>query len=212
VIAVVVTVRDPTRHAGSSTCGPHTTTAICRSFNTEARAIIGELFQQAGNIVVGISTTFDTEPDHVISQDGVRVRDLVASHGYLPELRAAIASCYDALGLPTEPDRSSSPRGRNRRSDWSRHCTWSPDRSAIEEPSFRGAIQSLKALGARLVGVPTGPRGIDVDALAATLSKVRPVLLVLQSTVHNPTGERRSMADARNPAAARRPGSARSPR
>jgi DNA-binding transcriptional MocR family regulator len=131
--------------------------------------------------------------DEINSLDGVRVRDLVASHGYLPaglpELRAAIASYYDALGLPTEPDQVLVTSGAQQALRLVASLHVEPGSVvAIEEPSFRGAIQSLKALGARLVGVPTGPRGIDVDVLAATLSKVRPVLLVLQSTVHNPTG------------------------
>src|SRR5690606_13791758 len=58
----------------------------------------------------------------------------------------------------------------------------------IEEPSFRGAIESLKALGVRLIGVPSGPDGIDTDELASVVARESPDLIVIQSTVHNPTG------------------------
>lgn len=131
--------------------------------------------------------------DEINSLDGFRMRDLVASHGYLPaglpELRAAIAAYYDALGLPTESDQILVTSGAQQALRLVASLHVEPGAVvAIEEPSFRGAIQSLKALGARLVGVPSGPHGIDVDALVATLSRDQPVLLVLQSTVHNPTG------------------------
>ena len=131
--------------------------------------------------------------DEIGSLDELRVRDLVASHGYLPaglpELRAAIASYYDDLGLPTEPEQILVTSGAQQALRLVASLHVAPGSVvAIEEPSFRGAIHSLRALGARLVGIPTGPSGLDVDALATTLARVRPVLLVLQSTVHNPTG------------------------
>ncbi|MEJ3657169.1 macro domain-containing protein [Actinomycetes bacterium KLBMP 9759] len=40
--------------------------------NTEVHVVVGDLFEQEGNIVVGMSTTFDTETPHVISADSVQ--------------------------------------------------------------------------------------------------------------------------------------------
>ncbi|WP_344020345.1 macro domain-containing protein [Pseudonocardia kongjuensis] len=39
---------------------------------TEVRVFVGDLFDQEGNVVVGMSTTFDTETPHVISSDSVQ--------------------------------------------------------------------------------------------------------------------------------------------
>lgn len=39
---------------------------------TEIRVVVGDLFDQEGNVVVGMSTTFDTETPHVISPDSVQ--------------------------------------------------------------------------------------------------------------------------------------------
>jgi DNA-binding transcriptional MocR family regulator len=46
----------------------------------------------------------------------------------------------------------------------------------------------MRSAGARLVGVPSDSRGIDVEALADAAGRHRPKLILLQSTVHNPTG------------------------
>ncbi len=131
--------------------------------------------------------------DEINLLDGSRMRSLIASHGYipagLPELREAIAQYYSALGLPTGAERILVTSGAQQALRLVAASFVRPgDVVAVEEPSFRGALESLKSIGARLVGVPSGVDGIDVDALAATVAKTRPALLVVQSTTHNPTG------------------------
>ncbi len=125
--------------------------------------------------------------------DGSRTRELVASHGYvpsgLPELRLAIAGYYANLGLPTTPEHILVTSGAQQALRLVASFFVGPTSTVIiEEPSFRGAIESLKALGVRLVGVPSGPDGVDVDELAKAVATTSPQLVVLQSTVHNPTG------------------------
>jgi DNA-binding transcriptional MocR family regulator len=131
--------------------------------------------------------------DEVNLLDGSRMRELIASHGYipsgLPELREAIAAYYRNLGLPTGPEHILVSSGAQQALRLAASSFITPGSTVlIEEPSFRGAIESLQALGARLVGVPSGGDGIDVDALAAAVAARDPALIVLQSTVHNPTG------------------------
>src|SRR5690606_8810311 len=46
----------------------------------------------------------------------------------------------------------------------------------------------LTALGARVVGVPRLPDGPDVRALAQLAQLHKPVLFIVNSAVHNPTG------------------------
>ncbi len=131
--------------------------------------------------------------EHFNLLDSSRARELVASHGYLPtglpELRHAVAAYYSALGLPTEPEHILITSGAQQALRLAASSLVAPGSTVvIEEPSFRGAIESLKALGARLVGVPSGPDGINVDELATVVSRENPALIVLQSTVQNPTG------------------------
>lgn len=125
--------------------------------------------------------------------DGVRMRVLIASHGYLPsglpEFREAVARYYSDLGLPTEPEHILVTSGAQQALRLAASVLIKRGSTVvIEEPSFRGAIESLKAIGARLVGVPSGVDGMDVDALASIVAKSNPALIVVQSTVHNPTG------------------------
>lgn len=131
--------------------------------------------------------------DEFDSIDGSRTRELVAGHGYIPaglaELRLAVADYYSELGLPTTPEHILITSGAQQALRLAAAAFISPGATVlVEEPTFRGAIESLKALGARLVGVPSGPDGIDVDHLARQITALSPVLIVIQSTVHNPTG------------------------
>jgi len=125
--------------------------------------------------------------------ESARARQLVASHGYLPsgldELRDAVALYYSALGVPTSREHILITSGAQQALRLAASSvTEAGSTVVIEEPSFRGAIESLRSLGVRLISVPSGPDGIDVDELAAVVARERPALIVLQSTVHNPTG------------------------
>lgn len=125
--------------------------------------------------------------------DGARLRGLVATHGYiplgLPELREAVARYYSDLGLPTSPEHILVTSGAQQALRLIASLYVRPGAPVlVEEPTFRGAIESLTSLGGRLIGVPSGPDGVDVDALAAAVKTHSPVLVVVQSTVHNPVG------------------------
>ena len=131
--------------------------------------------------------------DSVNLLDGRRMRSLVAMHGYIPsglvELREAVADYYSARGLETEPDQIAVTSGAQQALRLVASTLAEAGQTAVvEEPTFRGAIESLRSLGLRLVAVPSGPDGVDVDALAALMEHERPAMVVLQSTVHNPTG------------------------
>ncbi len=63
------------------------------------------------------------------------------------------------------------------------------DVALVEEPSFVGYLNSFRAYGARLVGIPMEPDGMDVEALAAALrAEPRVKLLYMISNFQNPTG------------------------
>jgi 2-aminoadipate transaminase len=62
------------------------------------------------------------------------------------------------------------------------------DEVVVEVPTYLGAIQTFRALGARVIGVPTDSEGIRVDLLESILARRHPRFIYVQPTFHNPTG------------------------
>lgn len=59
---------------------------------------------------------------------------------------------------------------------------------AVESPTFVGALSSLQATGARVMGIPVDEDGMDIDALERVLARHEVKLVAVQSACHNPTG------------------------
>ncbi|GAB3429635.1 PLP-dependent aminotransferase family protein [Flindersiella endophytica] len=119
--------------------------------------------------------------------------ELLDSHGYvpggLPALRSAIAGYYADQGLPTDASQILVTSGAQQATRLLAEALLEPGRTVIvEEPTFRGAIEVLRAAGASLVCVPSGVSGVEVPAFEAAVRRHRPVLALLQTSVHNPTG------------------------
>lgn len=137
----------------------------------------------------GLSMVADALP----KLDQPRTRALLDGHGYLPaglpELREAVARYYRDAGLPTTARHILITSGAQQALRLAAAAHVVPGSTVlVEEPTFRGALESLRSLGARLVAVPSGRDGVDVDMLTRALREEQPALVVLQSTVHNPTG------------------------
>jgi 2-aminoadipate transaminase len=62
------------------------------------------------------------------------------------------------------------------------------DEVVVEVPTYLGAIQTFRSLGARLLGVPMDSDGIRVDLLESILVRHRPRLIYTLPTFQNPTG------------------------
>lgn|GEM_PF-763 len=62
------------------------------------------------------------------------------------------------------------------------------DEVVVEAPTYVGVLQTFGAAGLRLIGVPLDREGIRVDMLAPILARRRVRLIVVQPTLHNPTG------------------------
>ncbi len=58
----------------------------------------------------------------------------------------------------------------------------------IEDPVYPGLRSAFGRAGARLVGIPVGPDGMDLDALERALDKERPRLVLVTPNFQNPTG------------------------
>lgn len=62
------------------------------------------------------------------------------------------------------------------------------DEVVVEIPTYLGAINTFRALGARVIGVPMDNDGMRVDLLESILARHRPRLIYTLPTFQNPTG------------------------
>src|SRR6266852_4124627 len=62
------------------------------------------------------------------------------------------------------------------------------DEVVVEVPTYLGAIQTFRALNARVIGVPMDNDGMRVDLLESILARHRPRLIYTLPTFQNPTG------------------------
>ena len=114
-------------------------------------------------------------------------------HGYGPvgvePLRRAIAGAYDAMGLATAADAIVVTAGaQNAFAHLLRALCRPGDSVLIDHPSFHHAIDAITRAGLKHLPVPLTPDGWDIDALTATIARVRPRLIYLIGAHHNPTG------------------------
>ena len=119
--------------------------------------------------------------------------DTLLTHGYvpagLPILRSAVANYYGKLGLATAAEQVLVTSGAQQALRLVAQAMIEPgDTVLLEEPTYRGAIEVMRSAGARLVGVPSDSCGVDLGAIADAARRHRLKLILLQSTVHNPTG------------------------
>jgi DNA-binding transcriptional MocR family regulator len=117
-----------------------------------------------------------------------------ASEGYEPAglvvLRAAIANRFAERGLPTSAEQILVSNGAMHACDLLMQLLIGPgDRVLTELPTYPGAIDAIRRIGARLVAVPMAAGGgWDVASMRATLRQTAPRLAYLVPDFHNPTG------------------------
>lgn len=131
---------------------------------------------------------------------------LVTGYGYAPAghepLRQAIADRYTRQGLPTTADEIVVTTGGQQALMLIASVLVGPDAVALtDDPTYPGALDALRAVGARIVGVPTDAAGMRPDLLAEAIGRWHPRVVYLVATHHNPTGvtmpveRRRALAD-----------------
>ncbi|HEY2298455.1 MAG TPA: PLP-dependent aminotransferase family protein [Jatrophihabitans sp.] len=117
-----------------------------------------------------------------------------ATEGYepagLPVLRAAIADRFTARGVPTGPEHVLVSNGAMHAFDLLLQLLIGPgDRVLTELPTYPGAIDGIRRIGARTVSAPMAAGGgWDVANLRSTLRQTAPRLAYLIPDFHNPTG------------------------
>ena len=107
----------------------------------------------------------------------------------LPVLRQAIADRFTARGVPTGCEHILVSNGAMHAFDLLLQLLIGPgDRVMSELPTYPGAIDAVRRIGARTVSVPTAAGGWDVSMMRATLRQTAPRLAYLIPDFHNPTG------------------------
>src|SRR5215472_17377026 len=132
-----------------------------------------------------------TDPDSAL--DRAERDALTRTSGYfphgLPGLRIAIAShLTERAGLPADPSQVLVTTGGQQAVDLLIRSEVLPGQPvAVEDPTFRGALDALHRAGAGVIGIPAG-QGVDPERLQHVVRTHRPAMVYLIPTHHNPTG------------------------
>jgi len=106
----------------------------------------------------------------------------------LPALRQAVAAHLSRTGLPTREEQVLITNGAQQAISLVAGLLVARGESVVtEDPTYIGAIDVLISAGARVLAVPGAADDLDLDRLRSLLA-MRPRLLYLVPTYHNPTG------------------------
>jgi hypothetical protein len=116
--------------------------------------------------------------------------------GYLP-LRQQLAQRLAQAEIGVAAEQIVTTQGVTHGIDLvARHFIAPGDTVFVEDPAWYVMFGRFAAFGARVVGVPRGADGPDIDVLANLLTRYQPKLFVVGSVLHNPTGTSISAANA----------------
>lgn len=118
---------------------------------------------------------------------------LTTQHGYAPaglrELRERIAERLSRRQVPTVDDQVVITTGAQQ-AIWllARQHVQAGDVALIESPTFPGALDAFRAIGARMVPLPVDEHGVRSDLIADLVERFQPRMLYLTPHFHSPTG------------------------
>ena len=126
--------------------------------------------------------------DEALHREGPRLLQYCPTEGY-PPLREAIAAWSRAAGIHCTPDQVLVVSGSQQGLYLVARALLEPgDLVAVEAPTYVGALQIFRALGARLLPIPTDESGMRVSVLEQALQHRRPKLIYTLPTFQNPSG------------------------
>lgn len=156
-----------------------------------------------GRFLGGTTATVDLLGAHVpgmgdvlaAAADAARdeLQQLSERSGYfpmgLPTLRRAVADLITRSGLPTREEEVLITSGAQQAITLAAGSLLRPGEVVvIEDPTYVGAIDAFRAVGARIVTVPLGPDGVLPGVLRETILRHSARLVYLVPTFQNPTG------------------------
>ena len=124
----------------------------------------------------------------VITTVGAPILQYGATEGYTP-LKSSIHSYLADSGVPCKESEILPTSGSTQGMDLLLKALIDPgDIVLVEDPTFLGALQTMKTYHARIVPVASDGDGILPDALEAAMKEYHPKLAYIIPTFQNPTG------------------------
>ncbi len=136
---------------------------------------------------------FPVEPfrvvlDEVLARQGKQLLQYGPAAGY-PPLRSYIAERLARRGVKATPENVLVVNGSQQALDLICRTLLDPeDPVVLESPTYTSVLPLLAQYRAEIEEIPMTARGMDLDALEASLTRSRPKLLFTMPTFHNPTG------------------------
>jgi 2-aminoadipate transaminase len=130
----------------------------------------------------------------IASSDATAILQLGSPSGY-PPLRRYLMERSRAEGVARDSDDILITSGCQQAFDLlQRVLVRNGETVLVEDPVYLGVRKVFERAGTRLIGVPVGPDGLDLEALERVISRERPRLLVVTSNFQNPTGATLTLA------------------
>lgn len=105
-------------------------------------------------------------------------------------LRHELARLSATRGLVCDPDTELAVTGGSQQALalLARVMLQAGDHAIIENPAFPNSVQAIRYTGATAHTVPSGPNGIDLDALDELAGRVKPKMVCVVASFSNPCG------------------------
>ena len=127
--------------------------------------------------------------DAVLRREGAKVLQYGSSDGYLP-LKRYLQNRLRRDGIPVELDEILITNGCQQSFDLLRRSLISAgDSVGCENPTYTGLWNVFESTGVRLIGIPVGAEGIDLDFLSAVLEQNKLKMVLTSPNFQNPTGQ-----------------------
>ena len=123
----------------------------------------------------------------IASDDAAAILQLGTPAGY-PPLRRYLLEQARAEGVAQDWDDILITSGCQQAFDLLQRTIGQGETVLIEDPVYLGVRSVFERAGARLIGVPVGPEGIDLESLERIIARERPRLLCVTPNFQNPTG------------------------
>jgi DNA-binding transcriptional MocR family regulator len=156
-------------------------------------ASLGAAVQPDTISLLGATPAAPRELPELAAEAAGELGALQADHGYFPlgypPLRQAIAARLSDLGLPTDEDDVLVTSGAQQAIKLTAlGFVGRGDFVVVEDPTFHGALDAYRRVGARLLPVVVGEGGIDLESLEQTLARATVRLVYVMPAFQNPTG------------------------
>lgn len=126
--------------------------------------------------------------DAVLRREGGKIFQYGSSDGY-PPLKNYLQARLHRDGILVELDELLITNGCQQSLDLVRRSLVAPgDALVCENPTYTGLWHVFDSPGVRLIGVPVGQEGMDLDYLAAVLDQNKAKLILVSPNFQNPTG------------------------